>query len=854
MAERNHTMADDLLSSYRAKRSLDRTPEPAGGEPAPGGRLFVVHKHAARNLHFDLRLEMEGVLRSWAVPRGFSADPRDKKLAVRVEDHPIEYGDFEGLIPEGNYGAGAVIVWDRGEWIALEDPMDGLEKGKLLFEFRGYKLKGKWTLVKIKKSQKEWLLIKERDGYVVPGGGEYPEESVLSGIRVEDLKAGEDFARPVREALLKLKAPRRKVAAPDVGMMLSETREKPFTRAGWVFELKLDGYRLVSGSEKGRAQLISRNGIDLAGTFPEVTRAMAALPFGNIVLDGEVVAMTPDGRPSFQLLQQRGKLTRAPDVARAAVEIPVTYFAFDLLGFEDFDLRGLPLVKRKELLQKVLPPVGAVRYLEHFNADGESLYQQVVELGLEGIMAKKADSKYQAGRSPHWNKIRADRTDDFVVVGFSQPKGSRGGFGALHLGQYVDSKLAYSGRAGSGFSSKQLKEVKAELDRITRPDPPCIGPIPSGARTGTIPITGVPDYRTARWVEPRLVCEVRFKEWTQEGYLRHPVFLRFRDDKPADECIRQEPTAAAAESEPKKPPQITPEPARVQLSNVDKIFWPDDGYTKGDLIEYYRSIAPWLLPYLHDRPVVLTRFPDGINGKSFFQKDAPGFVPDWLRTVRMYSDQAARDIDYFVCENEAGLTYLANMAAIPLHIWASRVATLEHPDWCSLDLDPKGAPFSDVITLARAARELCERIELPCFIKTTGSSGLHVMIPLGRQFTHDQARTMGEVLAHALVRHHAGIATTTRQVQKREGKVYVDYLQNGHGKLLVAPFSVRPLPGAPVSMPLKWTEVKPGLDIRAFTIKNAIARMKKLKQDPLLPILDIAPDLAAVLDSLQREL
>lgn len=658
-------------------------------------------------------------------------------------------------------------------------------------------------------------------------------------------KSGEVTARAIRETLEKLGVPRRKVAAADVGMMLAEAREHPFTRPGWLFELKLDGYRLVAGTDKGGATLISRNGLELAGSFPEVARTIAELPFDHLVLDGEVVALTAEGRPSFQLLQQRG-----------AGEVSVTFFAFDLLGFEDFDLRGLPLVTRKELLQKVLPPLDAVRYLEHFETDGESLFQSVVKLGMEGIVAKKADSPYKAGRSPLWNKIRADRSDDFVVVGYSQPKGSRGGFGALHLGQYVNGKLAYSGRAGSGFNSRQLKEVKTELDRIERKDPACEGPIPPGERSGTIPITRVPDYRTATWVEPRLVCEVRFKEWTQEGYLRHPVFLRFREDKSPEECIRQEPADAPPErkAESRRKSHITPEPSKVQLSNLDKVFWPEDGYTKGDLIEYYRAISPWLLPYLHDRPVVLTRYPDGIAGKNFFQKDAPGYVPDWLRKVRLWSEQAQRDIDYFVCENEEGLTYLANMASIPLHIWSSRVASLEHPDWCSLDLDPKGAPFSHVIVLAQAARDLSERIKLPCFIKTTGSSGLHVMIPLAGRCTHDQAKTLGEVLAHAMVKDHTAIATTTRAVQKREGKVYVDYLQNGHGKLLVAPFSVRPLPGAPVSMPLTWPEVKEGLDIRSFTIKNAVERMKKLKKDPLRPILESEPDLGAVLDALKGEM
>ncbi|HEV8123427.1 MAG TPA: DNA ligase D [Gemmatimonadales bacterium] len=643
----------------------------------------------------------------------------------------------------------------------------------------------------------------------------------------------------IRDALEQLKAPRRKVTASDVGMMLAEVRDGPFTREGWLFEIKLDGYRLMAGSEKGKPSLISRNGLDLAGSFPEISRAVAALPFSNIVIDGEVVALTPEGRPSFQLLQQ----------ARTAAELPVIYYAFDLPGFAGYDLRGLPLLVRKELLRRVIPTAGPVRYLEHFETEGESLYQHVVKLGLEGVVAKRTDAPYKAGRSPLWNKIRADRSDDFVVVGYTPPKGARGGFGALHLAQYVDGNLVYSGRAGSGFSGKQLQEVKADLDRIQRKSPPCDGPVPFGETSGAIPITAIPDYRISTWVEPRLVAEVRFKEWTQEGYLRHPVFLRFREDKPPLECVRQGTPAVAR-------PTVKPtlKGSAVQVTNRDKVFWPEDGYTKGDLIEYYRAIAPWLLPYLHDRPVVLTRYPDGIAGKNFFQKDAPGHVPAWLRTVRLWSEQAQRDIDYFVCENEDGLVYLANLASIPLHIWASRVETLALPDWCSLDLDPKGAPFGDVITLARSARELCERIGLPAFIKTTGSSGLHVMIPLGRQFTHDQAKTLGEVLAHALVKKHRAIATTTRAVQKREGKVYVDYGQNGHGKLLVAPFSVRALPGAPVSMPLKWTEVKAGLDIRGFTIKNAIARMKKLKQDPLLPIMQIEPDLESALDALQREM
>ena len=684
-----------------------------------------------------------------------------------------------------------------------------------------------------------------------------PRENLAGSIRREAEKAG---------------ALHRKVTAPDVEMMLAEIHERPFNRPGWLFETKLDGYRLVVGRAGKEVSVLSRNGIDLAATFPEIVQAMDALSASNIVLDGEVVAMDEKGRPSFQRLQQRGKLTRAPDVAKAAARFSVLFYAFDLLGLEDLDLRPLPLIRRKKLLHRVLPHTGAVRYLDHFEGEGEALYEHVLKLGLEGIVAKKADAPYRGGRSPNWLKIRADRTDDFVVVGYTQPKGSRHGFGALLLGQYVGGKLVYTGRAGTGFNARHLTEVRAKLDMLERKTPPCAGPVPLGATEGTIPLSSIPDFRTAAWVEPKLVCEVRFKEWTDEGVLRQPAFLRFRDDKKPTECIRQLPTPEVAvekttqldkpspkgkqplaveSSSPKEKQRM--EPMEVKYSNRNKIFWPEDGYTKGDLIDYYQAISPWLLPYLERRPVVLTRFPDGIHGKSFFQKDAPGHAPEWLRTEKMWSEYAQRDIDYFICDNLPALLYLANMAAIPLHIWASRLPTITHPDWCSLDLDPKDAPFSHVIEVAQAARELCDRIDLPCFIKTTGSSGLHVMIPLARQFTHEQARSLAEVLAQTLVKRLPKIATTTRAVTKRAGKVYLDFLQNGHGKLLVAPFSVRPLPGAPVSMPLRWSEVNGQLDIRAFTIRNAVARMEKLKKDPLIDVIHTEPDLAGALAALQGE-
>ncbi len=848
----------DRLATYRAKRAVERTPEPAGTVAAAAlvGGLFVVHKHAATRLHYDLRLEMHGVLESWAVPKGPSRNPQDKRLAVHVEPHPIEYGDFEGMIPEGNYGAGAVIVWDRGAWVPLEDPDQGMEKGKLLFDLKGYKLRGRWTLVKIKSKSrkdntgKEWLLIKERDAQVSTTGDEFVQGSVLSGLTVEELRDGNPRAGEIVRQVEKLKARRRRLTVRDVELMLAETREEPFSKKGWIYEIKYDGYRILAGREGGEARLLTRNANDATQTFPEVARAVRALPYDGLVLDGEVVCLDDGGRPSFDRLQKRGRLTRPAEIRRAAVEYPATYFAFDLLGFEGLDLRSLPLAARKALLRSVLPEAGALKYTDHIEEDGEAFYQGLMQLKLEGMVAKQADAPYRAGRSAEWVKVRADKADDFVVVGFTRPKGSRSGFGALHVAAYVGEVLTYVGRVGSGFTAAQLEPIRAALESSRRPHSPCVGPVPKGDDTV--------------WVEPAVVCEVRYKEITGQGLLRQPVFLRFRDDKAPGECVR----SGKRETGKVKGGRRLAEhgapstfhlsrftvPAEVALSNVGKVFWPAEGYTKGDLIAYYRAISPWLLPYLADRPLVLTRYPDGIEGKSFFQKDAPGFAPEWIRTETLWSEGSERELDYFVCDSEAALTYIINLGAIPLHIWGSRMGTLEQPDWCILDLDPKEASFSDVVTVARAIKQLCDAIELPCFIKTSGSTGLHLLVPVGRQLTFEQTRQLGAVLARIIAAELREIATITRNPAKREGKVYLDFVQNGHGRLLVAPFSARPVSGAPVSMPLKWSEVNAKLAIGHFTIKNAPRRMQTLKEDPLRAVLEEQPDLQGVLERLQGRL
>src|SRR4051812_48515010 len=876
-ARGNSPATGDSLSSYRAKRSPDRTPEPFGGIPAAPGNLFVIHKHAARNLHFDLRLEMDGVLRSWAVPKGPSYDQTNKSLAVKVEDHPLEYGDFEGVIPAGNYGAGGVIVWDRGEWVPLEDWREGLEKGKLLFELKGYKLHGKWTLVRIKKSERDWLLIKERDSWIKQAGepDDFNEESVLSGLSVEEIKTGDRAGDAISRALEGEEAALRKRVDPSsVEAMHCEPDDKAFTRDGWVFELKLDGYRLIASKSNGEALLLTRNGNDYTRVFPEIARAVKALPFDECIIDGEVVCLDSNGIPSFSRLQQRGRLSSSMEISSAAVKLPATFYAFDLIAFEDFDLRPLPLTRRKELLADVVPKLGPVRYLDHIETEGEAFLKQVTAMGLEGIVAKKADAPYRKGRSSQWLKIKADRSGDFVIVGYTKPNGSRPHLGALQLADWVNGTLVYAGRVGTGFNDALLKELHGMLEPIVRHAPLCAGPV-FGFDKEPLRSEQIPETTTTTWVEAVHVCEVRYREFTPDGLLRHATFARLRVDKGAHECERQggegreegggsrEAIAVPetgngnretgnANRETGNGNRETIVEKKIAFSNLNKIYWPGEKYTKGMLIDYYRAVGKWLLPYLENRPLVLTRFPDGIDGKSFYQKDAPVFVPDWIRTIPIWSEDTQREIRFFICDCEEALLYIANMGSIPIHMWASRESSLELPDWCVIDLDPKEAPFSDVLRCAQVLHRVCESVGLPNYVKTTGKTGLHIMLPLGRQCTYEQSRMLGELLARCVLRELKDIATITRHVTKRGDKVYLDYLQNRHGQTIVTPFSVRPLPGATVSMPLVWDEVDSTLDPRNFTIANAIQRLEQLGADPVAPVLETKPDLAIILERLAQ--
>ena len=485
----------------------------------------------------------------------------------------------------------------------------------------------------------------------------------------------------------------------------------------------------------------------------------------------------------------------------------------------------------------ILPTAGAIRYCDHIEERGEAFLEQIGNMRLEGMLAKRASSKYVGRRSSDWLKFRHDLTSDFVIVGYTLPKGQRKGLASLHVALAEengdDPAFTYAGRVGTGFSEATLVELAAELDAIRTDQPQFGGHVPKGDRHV--------------WTLPELVCEVRYKERTGQGMLRHPVFLGLRGDKPPEDCTLQERVAV---EEPPEPAEVS-RPG-LQFTNPDKVFWPEDGYTKGDLVDYYRKIAPSILPFLKDRPVVLTRYPDGIDGKSFFQKNAPDFAPDWIRTEVIWSEGSERDIEYFVCNDEETLLYLANLATIPLHVWSSRLQTLSQPDWCILDLDPKDAPFSDVIAVAREIHRLCSQIDLPHYVKTSGSSGLHILVPLGATCTYEQSRTLGMLIAQVVSRKLDKISTIVRNPSKRGGKVYIDYVQNGHGRLLVAPYCVRPLPGAPVSAPLRWSEVNGKLEMSAFTIKTMPQRVKRQRSDPLLPVLSETPDLLGALQRLSE--
>jgi bifunctional non-homologous end joining protein LigD len=884
-----------MLEEYHRKRSPQHTPEPFSGSArvgSSGGGMFVVQKHHARRLHYDFRLEMEGVLRSWAVPRGPSLNPADKRLAVMVEDHPLDYANFEGVIPAGNYGAGPVIVWDRGAYRVTDPPNDavgGVRAGKLDFELHGFKLQGGYTLVRTRGGgarasgdKPQWLLIKKRDAFASAEDDvlERRPRSVLSGLTVEEMRTPAALSDAITAELERLRAPALKApfAPKSFPFGLARLEREPVSGTQWLYELKYDGVRALALRDGRSVRLVGRSGADFSASYPEVVLALSALPCERFVVDGEIVTPGADGRPNFQLLQRRIQARDRDEIARLALLAPVLYYAFDLIVFGRFDLRGLALEDRKAFLRRMIQDEGPLRYLDHHLGDGRAFYDAVCAAGLEGVVAKLRTAAYPSGRTGAWLKIKCPTVGRFVIGGWTEPGGARAHFGALLLGQYeAPGVLRFVGRVGTGFDEDALRALSAKMRAFAVDASPFRRP-----RAGE----PVPP-RGAHYCTPAMVCEVRFSEWTDDGALRHPSFIALAEDANPTQCVYQGPRAAGSdgarakpsrqtqtalsdiESRPSNPIRNLPndsrrertkasprgggvpaETRRVKVTHPDKVFWPTEGYTKGELISYYEAIAPWMLPYLKDRPVVLTRYPDGIAGKSFFQKDAPDYAPGWIRRARIYSEDSRREISFFILDSAEALAYVANLGAIPIHIWSSRVPTLDSPDWLLFDIDPKGSTTAQAVRVALATGAVLRAVGMRPYVKTSGQAGLHVMVGLRPGYSYAQARMFSELVARLVLERLPGAATLEREVGARAGKVYIDYLQLGEGKTIAAPFSARPYPGAPVSAPLRWNELKMNLNPARFNIKTMPARMKRQGTDPFLGVLndpqELEPALAKV--------
>lgn len=843
------------LSEYRRKRDPGQTNEPFAADPdgsspaRDGGTLggaFVVHQHDATRMHYDLRIEVGGALQSFAVPRGPSLDPQDKRMAVHTEAHPVEYLDFEAVIPPGNYGAGAMIVWDRGAVRYLEGSAeDGMARGKIDFTLHGHKLQGRFALVKTsgrrgqpEPKQPQWLLLKKTDVHATPGVQitQRAQWSVLSGLKVSQLPRAAELARALEARAAELGATSPAPAVERMTPMLCSTDGAAIGRSGFLYELKLDGVRIVASREGDDVRLRYRSHRDATASYPEIARAVRALPTERVVLDGEIVAFDAQGRPSFQRLAPRIHAARAHEARAAAAQVPVAYVAFDLLAVGDRDLRGLPLRTRKGLLAELLQGKGLVRPLDHLEDGSEALWAFCESQDLEGVVAKRAKSVYQPGpvRSGDWVKLKRERDDDFVIIGHSRGKGGRGALGALELASYDGGRLVPRGRVGSGLDGEAITRLLAALGPLERSD--CAADEPPAGQS--------PDKLS--FVEPELVVSVRYGGWTDEGRLRHPVFRGLRPDLQARACNAQPPEAREQSALSQADRRLTQRPdvtvrGRVHLTNQGKLFWPDDGLTKGDLCDYYDSVADTLLPYLRGRPVLMVRHPDGIAGKRFFQWNVPQGLPDWIGTFPLRSEQRdGREVQAFRVEDRDTLLYMANLGAIPLHILASRAEDLEHSDFLTLDFDLGGQPLAHAVQLARTLHGLLQDVGLPSYPKTSGQTGLHVLVPTGGA-AFATTKVLAELLGRILLTRHPDIATMERMRERRPQAVYIDTGQTGRSRAIVAPYSVRAAPGATVSTPLHWDEVGYGLDPKRFTMHSVQARLGQAP-DPMAPMLAEVPD------------
>jgi bifunctional non-homologous end joining protein LigD len=755
------------LTEYRRKRDPKKTPEPSG-RARKGSRkapIFVVQRHAARRLHYDFRLERDGALASWAVPKGVPLEPGQQHLAVHVEDHPLEYATFEGEIPKGEYGAGTVEIWDEGTYELLDEKKDG----GLTVRLHGKRLQGTWALVPAKLSgdPKNWLLLRKRD---------------------DSKTSQQPAARSERAAYQPMLA----TLADDVP-----------TGPGWLYEVKWDGYRAIARVAGGEATLTSRRGNDLTGRFSSVAKAIeAAVRTPDCVLDGEVCALDERGRSSFSAMQQ-GK----PDT-------PIVYYVFDVLEVDGEPLLDLPLEERRARLERLLDRRSKVVRLSETFEDGRALYEAAKKEGLEGVIAKRADSRYLPGkRTRDWLKVKTHGRQEFVIAGYTKGQGRRAGrFGSLVLGVHRGDELVYVGNVGTGFTEAEIDRLLEHLRPLERHEPPFpVVPKMPKVRKGDIV-----------WVEPKLVAEVEFAEWTHDGRLRAPVYMGLREDKSPEDVRRELP----------KTDEIRKGKRVLKLSNLDKVFWPDEGITKGDLLEYYRAVAPVLVAHLKDRPFTMKRYPDGWQGNHFFQKDAPKHMPDWIPTVAVQATtrekpRRTRTIHAPLVNDELALLWMVNMGCIDMNTWYSRVDKPNRPDWVLFDLDPSpDVGYPETVRVALLVKEVLDALKLTSFVKTSGSDGMHVLVPIERRSTYADTREFAEIVAGTLARTHRGLVTTEWSKAKRRG-VLIDANQNGEGKTIASVYSVRPRAGAPVSTPLRWDELSEDLDPQEFTMEVVLGRVER---------------------------
>jgi bifunctional non-homologous end joining protein LigD len=800
------------LEEYRRKRVFSKTPEPEPALAEHKENRFFIQRHSARRLHYDLRLEMDGVLKSWALPQGPTLDPAIKRLAVHVEDHPLDYGNFEGTIPAGNYGAGKVTLWDRGtyEWLGEKSPEQQWQKGDLKLRFHGQKVAGEFALVRTNRSKgKDWLLIKKNDFAVRPGWDpEADTRSILQGPQeLSQIEGAVEGTMPSKiEPMLAV-----------LGSTLPQGSD-------WLYEVKWDGYRALCFIEKGKVRMISRRGNAMNPQFPETAKAIEeAVKADTAIIDGEIVAFDENGVPSFQLLQNHVGFRRSAALKGEKPQA-LSFFAFDLLYLNGYDLRKAALIDRRQLLSSIILPSETVKYSDHFAGRGNELLDAVKARGLEGIIAKQAQSKYESKRSGQWVKIKVTCQQDFIICGYIL--GEREPFGSLVLGYYADGNLVYAGNVGSGFNQQSLKVV---FDAIK----PLI--------TKKAVLSDVPrEIGAVAWVKPELVCVVRFNSWTGDGRLRAPVFQGLRADGNPKEVFKetgQEP-APASDAAPTTgavllPPETneisqTIEGRRLKFTNLNKIFYPAEGYAKRDVINFYAAVAPLLLPHLQARPLSLRRYPNGIESEGFFQKQAAESFPSWLHTESIKTDEKS-STDFVICDDKSSLLYLANLGCIDQNPWMSRLGSLENPDFILIDLDPYHCAFDRIVEAAQAVREKLDLIGLTGYPKTTGGDGMHIYIPLETHYTYAQSRSFAEILARWVTAERPELFTTPRTVAAREkGKVYFDWMQNAEGKTISAPYVLRAYPGAPVATPLKWEEVRAGLKPTQFHIGNVLRRFDRV--------------------------